>query len=287
VSHAARQHACHEYTSLLGSFLDGELDASGMHELESHVERCAPCHEQVELLRATRVTLKRIVHKPAPSGLRGRLAVAMAAEAVRGDVREAHDAEQVTQRAAAKLFGWRTMVPLATAAALALMWGAATHSPMHATSSKEHTAGFDLLSELLAEHSQPLPPEATDSRSVRNLSKYIGVPVRPTSFEKGGAHLLGGRVVGASDHRAAVLQYMVMNADGPRRVSVLVYDPSRIQVNGPADLAPRAVGTAQVEVGHARGYSVALAQRAGVGYAFASDLDMDTSAQFAANAYDE
>ena len=191
--------------------------------------------------------------------------------------------------AAAKLIGWRTIVPLATAAALALMWGAATHSPMHSvsSSSKEHTAGFDLLSELLAEHSQPLPPEATDSKSVRNLSRYIGVPVRPTSFEKGGAHLLGGRVVGASDRRAAVLQYMVMNADGPRRVSVLVYDPSRIQVNGPADLSPRAVGTAQVEVGHAKGYSVALAQRAGVGYAFASDLDMDTSAQFAANAYDE
>jgi anti-sigma factor (TIGR02949 family) len=287
MSSAARQHACHEYTSLLGSFLDGELDASGMHELESHVERCAPCGEQVELLRATRVTLKRIVHKPAPSGLRGRLSIAMAAEAVRGDAREANAAEQITQRAAAKLIGWRTMVPLATAAALALMWGAATHSPMHAMSSKEHTAGFDLLSELLAEHSQPLPPEATDSKSVRNLSKYIGVPVRPTSFEKGGAHLIGGRVVGASDRRAAVLQYMVMNGDGPRRVSVLVYDPSRIQVNGPADLSPRAVGTAQVEVGHAKGYSVALAQRAGVGYAFASDLDMDTSAQFAANAYDE
>jgi hypothetical protein len=83
-----------------------------------------------------------------------------------------------------------------------------------------------------------------------------------------------------------MLQYVVGSGDGARRVSVYVYDAQKIQV-GTANLAPRAIGTAEVRVGREKGYSVAATQHAGVGYLLATDLDPDRSAQLAAAVYDD
>ena len=66
-----------------------------------------------------------------------------------------------------------------------------------------------------------------------------------------------------------MLQYVVGTGDEARRVSVLVYDAQKIDVGtamSASNFAPRAVGTAEVQVGRAKGYSVAAAQREGVGY---------------------
>jgi hypothetical protein len=41
------------------------------------------------------------------------------------------------------------------------------------------------------------------------------------------------------------------------------------------------VGTAQVLVGHSNGYSVAVTQNDGVGYALATDMDEDDTAAMA------
>jgi hypothetical protein len=65
-------------------------------------------------------------------------------------------------------------------------------------------------------------------------------------------------------------------------VSLFIYDADKIQVRA-ADLAPRAVGTAQVRVGQARGYSVAVAQHGSVGYVVASE-DEQLSAELVAAA---
>jgi hypothetical protein len=64
-------------------------------------------------------------------------------------------------------------------------------------------------------------------------------------------------------------------------MSVFIYDPQKIQVSD-ASLTPRAVGTAHVRVGRSNGYSVAVTQNRGIGYALASDLDPDRSAELAA-----
>jgi hypothetical protein len=178
----------------------------------------------------------------------------------------------------------RTMVPLATAAALALMWGAATRSNQPASAEARAGFGDELLSELVAEHSQPLPLDATGD-AVRTLGRYVGVPVQPASLERGGARLVGGRVLPLRSQRAAMLQYVVGTGDNAPRVSVVVYDAQKIQIDS-ANLAPRAVGTAEVRVGREKGYSVVVAQRAGVGYLVASDLDPDRSAQLAAMVYE-
>jgi anti-sigma factor RsiW len=281
-------HGCRARAAVLGSYVDGELDASKLIELDEHVSGCEVCREGVQLLRAMRGSLRRVVRSPAPNGLYDRIGKAMAAERARVARTGADIGPFEGPRPVMGWPSWRSMVPLATAAAIALTWGAATRgasSPGRASDSRA-SFGDDLLAELVAEHSQPLPPEATNAQAVRGLERWVGVPLHPASFERGGAHLVGGRVVPLHSERAAMLQYIVGAGDAARRVSVYVYDAQKIQV-GTASLAPRAVGTAEVRVGREKGYSVAATQRAGVGYLLASDLDPDQSAQLAASVYDD
>jgi anti-sigma factor RsiW len=273
---------------MLGPYLDGELEPARLIEIGEHVGSCEACREETQLLRAMRASLKRVVRTSnVPAGLRERIGNAMSAERVREDA--------LTVGASAAAFGaapsstparpLRTVVPLATAAALALVWGAVTRSSQPASTELRAALGDELLSELVREHSEPLPPDAIGD-AVRGLGRYVGVPVQPASLERGGARLLGGRVLPLPSQRAAMLHFAVGSGDGAPRVSVIVYDAQKIQIDS-ANLAPRSVGTAEVRVGREKGYSVVVAQRAGVGYLVASDLDPDTSAKFAAMVYED
>jgi anti-sigma factor RsiW len=270
---------------MLGSYLDGELEASKLIEIDEHVARCEGCREEAQLLRAMRGSLKRVVRSAAPIGFRERIGTAMIAERAREEAR----ADSGAVGAGMSMLGLpstRTLVPLATAAAIALVWGTATRSASSPVSETHAGFGDDLLAELVAEHSQPLPPEATSAHDVRGLERWVGVPVRPGSFERAGARLVGGRVWPLRSERAAMLQYVVGSGENARRISVLVYDAQKIQV-GTANLSPREVGTAEVRVGREKGYSVAATQRAGEGYLVASDLNPDETAQLAAMVYDD
>jgi anti-sigma factor RsiW len=271
---------------MLGSYLDGELEAARLIEMDEHVGVCEACREAVLLLRAMRGSLKQVVRGAAPEGLRGRIENAMMAERAR----TASAGVEGPFAGVPLAFGsWKTVVPVAAAAAIALIWAAmARVTPGASRDSREVKAGLgdELLQELVAEHSQPLPPEATNAEAVRGLARWVGVPVRPASFERGGAHLVGGRVMSLRPERAAMMQFIVGVGDAARRVSVYVYDAQKMQV-GTANLAPRSVGTAEVRVGREKGYSVAATQREGVGYVLASDLDPDQTAQFAAMVYDD
>jgi anti-sigma factor RsiW len=276
---------CRARSRMLGPYLDGELEASTLVQLDEHVSGCEVCGEEVRLLRAMRGSLKRVVRSAAPNELRDRMFVAMGAERAR-EARADADVNLLDGGGAGGFLSWQTMVPLATAAAIALMWGSATRANQPMLSESHAGFGDDLLAELVAEHSQPLPPEAVSAQAVRGLERYIGVPVHPTSFERAGAHLVGGRLMPLRPERAAMLQYVVGSGDAARRVSVFVYDAQKVQV-GTANLAPRAVGTAQVRVGREKGYSVAATQRAGVGYLLMGDLDPEETAQLAAAVYED
>jgi anti-sigma factor RsiW len=280
-------HDRRDRSHMLGSYLDGELEAAKHMEIDEHVGNCETCREEVQLLCAMRGSLKRVVRRAAPSGLDQRIGNAMAAERDREEARADGGAGAFDPISPdANLGSWRTMVPLATAAAIALMWGAATRNTQPTAGEARAGFGDDLLSELVEQHRWPLPPETTDPKTVRGFERYVGVPVRPASFERDGAHLVGGRVLPLHSQRAAMLQYELGTGDNVRRVSILVYDAQKIRV-GTANLAPRAVGTAEVRVGREKGYSVAVIERAGVGYLVASDLDTDKSARLAAMVYDD
>jgi anti-sigma factor RsiW len=275
-------HPCRDHARMLGSYLDGELGAAKLIEVDEHVAGCGTCREEVQLLRAMRGSLKRVVRSSAPSSLRDRIGNAMTAERARAD--ETTDATG----APVGLPTWRSLVPLATAAAIAMAWGGVTSGAQAVTTARAGLGGDDLLAEFVDEHRHPLPPEAHNDGEVRGLERYVGVPVSPANFERAGAHLVGGRIFALlPTQRAAMIQYVVGSGNGERRVSVLVYDAEKMALIGTANLAPRAIGTAEVRVGREKGYSVAATQRAGVGYLIASDLDPDQSAQFAATITDD
>jgi len=269
---------CPEFGPLLGPFGDGELEPSKMALVDDHVEHCEGCRERVLLDESMRHSLKQLCKQEAPAGLKERMQAAMVAENVRVMARE---------KASGKNSSWRTVVPLATAAAFALAWGAMSRGPIARTTGGPTLGagpmGGDFLTDIVAEHSRPLPPEARDPQKVGELGQYVGVPVHATAFHRDNAHFVGGRVLPVRQERAAMLQYEITTQGGEtRRVSVFVFDPRRIQVSGD-DLTPRPVGTAEVRVGRQNGYSVAVTQRGGVGYAVTSDLDEQNNAELLAH----
>jgi hypothetical protein len=180
---------------------------------------------------------------------------------------------------------WRSFVPIASAATLALAFGSLGRGS-NSDDSVHAGLGDDLLQDLLVERSRPLLPyDSTDVAGTRELGRYVGVPVRPTTFERSGAHFVGARVLPVhGSQRAAMLQYVLGTGDKAQHVTVFIYDPSKIQVRG-TNLAPRSIGTAEVRVGRDHGSSVAVTQNDGVGYAVANDLDAELSAQIAVLAY--
>jgi anti-sigma factor RsiW len=298
---------------LLGAHLDGQLDPIKTLEVEDHLASCETCRERLALDRALRGSLKRAVNTQVPADMRARILHAMAGEArrqSRPDVgsESAHEASldasaastsvtPATERDLAAsptkplmLRRWRTLLPVASAAALVVAWGAAARQPL--LSGMPDTmvpAGLsdDLLRDFVAQHSRPVPPEQEDPKEVRQFERYVGVPihVRQQIPQNGGvsARFVGARLVPVhGGERAMMLQYVMQQTNGGvQRVSLFVYDPRRVQIGG-ANLAPRAIGTSEVRVGETDGYSVAITQRGGVGYTMASDLDQESSAHFVA-----
>ncbi|MBX3229790.1 MAG: zf-HC2 domain-containing protein [Labilithrix sp.] len=313
---------CSSIARLLGAHADGQLDAAKTVEIDDHLGACETCRERTALDRAIRGSLKKSVKTTAPTDLRTRLLAAMTAEVAQPDAeaepgpREAaaQAGAQRPERASARavsrgggvggeapdvdktpkpkprpamLRHWRTAIPVASAAAIALAWGFAARQPMAAGDAHSSArAGFgndELVKQFVDVHSRPIRPETADSREVRNFEREVGVPVHVPQLEKN-ARFVGGRLLPVQGgERAAMLQYEVVRPTGDvQRVSVFIYDPRRVQIRSAEQLPPRAVGTAEVRVGQARGYSVAVAQHGDVGYAVASDLDDSTSAQYVA-----
>jgi anti-sigma factor RsiW len=289
---------------LLGAHLDGQLDPVKTLEVEDHVAACEVCRERLALDRALRGSLKKAVKMSAPDDVRTRMLAAMAGESARQTARvESNDTHEATGESAldasagrastpgqrpSMLRHWRTMLPLASAAALVMAWGAAGKQPVvHGMPDTMVPAGLsdDLLRDFVAQHSRPVPPEQQDPKQVRQFERYVGVPVHVPQFtQQNGPHakFVGGRLVPVhGGERAAMLQYEMQQGNSVQRVTVFVYDPRKIQVGGP-QLAARAVGTAEVRVGQTDGYSVAVTQHGGVGYTIASDLDPESSANLVA-----
>lgn len=296
---------CGSVARLLGAHADGQLDAAKTVEVDDHLGRCEACRERVALDLAIRGSLKRGVKASMPEDARARLLTALAGERKREAARapgpapaEAPPAEApaaidaleddgAASRRPRMLRHWRTMLPVASAAALTLAWSYAGEQPMALGDATRIGAGFtndELVNQFVDVHSRPLRPETPDPLEVRGFEREVGVPVHVAQFQNN-ARFVGGRLLPVQGgERAAMLQYEVVqpNGGGVQRVSVFVYDPRRVQIRSADKLAPRSVGTAQVRVGRARGYSFAVAQHGAVGYAVASDLDVDSSARFAA-----
>jgi anti-sigma factor RsiW len=297
---------CKDAARLLGAYADGQLDAATTLEVDDHLASCETCNERIALDRAMRGSLKKTTKTSAPDDVKARMLAAMTAEANREAARD--DAErdknspvEEAPRGRGMLRHWRTysgrstalraMLPLASAAALTLAWGFAGKQPVTRGVPDVMQGGFandEALRELVDVHKRPIRPETKDVAAVRGFEPDVGVPVRAVHFKQGNARFVGARIVNMQgSERSAVLYYEVPQGNGAvQRVSVFVYDPARVHI-GPQNLAPHAVGTAQVQVAQQGGYSVAVRNHGGVAYAYTTDLDPDQSAQLVASAEPE
>jgi anti-sigma factor (TIGR02949 family) len=288
---SAAATTCRELERALDAYVDGELDASHVLVIDAHLTACAPCSERVGLGRAVKRAIRVEARaESVPASLRAR--IERSAAEVRPSERVVAPAESARTPPS-----WRSALPWAAAAGVAIAagggmrsYGAATPSsvPELATASFG-TSRAQILEDFAVQHARPLPPEEIDpARIAKVFSPIVGVPVHPIRFAdvpmKTSWSFAGARLMALRDEPTATLYYENV---GGTRVTVFVFDPNRISVRSSCCLAPRTFRKNGEErtvlVGHAKGYSLAVAERDGVGYALSGDLGEPEMVSLASN----
>lgn len=259
---------CPQQTSpvALSAYADGELDPGQAAALDAHVRACAACAAEIGALRTLRGTLKRRAAPSCPSTLRALAAATVARE------------RATRERSRSGRLAWPFASAVALAAAAAILLGARqrTTATASAAAPVDRASVESLLDDLVALHARPLPPETTDPDDLPRFDTIVGVPVRRPSPQRFRAHFLGARLHALRERRTALLQYNLPNG---HRVTFSLFDPRTLPVERAAGLHRRVIHEHPVYVGRIGGYSVAAAEQSGVGYALATDLGDDESAQ--------
>jgi anti-sigma factor RsiW len=265
---------------MLDAHVDGELSPEQAVTIEAHAVDCAHCGARVRLEHSMRASLRRAVHEASvpTAAFQERLAQSLAAE------RERLAADSDTTRRGAML-SWNTIVPLATAAAIALVWTASrdkdvrrANHPATATAAATPDMNVDqLLDDLVDRHIEPASPAVVEPTELVRFEPEVGVPVKLPSLQQYGARWEGGRVVPVRNQRAASLRFHVAG----HRMTLYVYNSERFPLK--SKLEARVVKNEPVYVGWKRGYSIAATDHHGVGYAVASDLNDHENAEIVAS----
>ena len=261
---------CQHLERWLTAYLDDELDAVHILDVEAHLELCEWCNDQIALARATRCSLRRVTQNRAPSALRAQICATLA--------QEAETSSGASEPPRPQLVKVRYVVPLAVAAMLTMVFGA-----IHARQQKEAKAGYSagitsagipvanasfetFLDDLVAQHAKPPPFEVTDAKDLKRFDPYLGVHVKQPQYSEVGAQFGGARL---HRQRAAMLHYVLSDH---RRFTLYMFDSRRVPIKS-SQLHQRHVGARRVYVGRVRGYTVAAREADGVGMAIAADLD--------------
>ncbi|MBN2195715.1 MAG: zf-HC2 domain-containing protein [Polyangiaceae bacterium] len=278
---------CRGLQPLLDPYMDGELQPDRMIEVEQHLANCSHCLTRVRLASAVRSSLREQTRNSAPVSpeFQVRVERALAAERERETAR-------ATEAPSHGYLPWQTILPMAAAAAATLVWAASIKDRPEGYSSavaQPVTLGIadgadQLIDEFVSVHARggdATMPAVAEPSLIGQLEPEVGFPVRAPSLSEYGASWEGGTVVRTNhrEQRAALLRYRV----GSHRVSVYIYDANRWPLR--AHLEPRVVRNMPVYVGQRRGYSIAAAERRGIGYAAAADLDDEETAELVAAAY--
>lgn len=275
---------CRHFAPLLEPFRDGELSPAQVVEVEEHLLECALCAERLRLSEAMRMSLKRVVREEAPVSLafEERIRSALLAERAREERLISEPDAQV------RMLSWRSIVPIASAAAVVMVWAASANNRVNDVAvGKTGMYGAvapasveKLLEDLVQNHERAAAPQFTEPALLPQLEPEVGVPVRLPNFKQYGARWEGVSVVPVSNQRAASFRYRIAG----HKLTVYVYDASRVPVR--TKLAPRLVRDEPVYVGSRHGVSIAATERRdGVGYAVATDLNDDESAELVASIY--
>lgn len=276
--------SCRAVTAGLDAYADGELSPEQVVEIESHLAECGSCSTRLKFDHAVRKSVRRTVYAAAvPSdAFRERVAAQLRAEAQREEALPHLD----HGRRGAPL-SWGSILPLAAAAAMALLWAKPAKSPVPppGVASKVATASASepinveqMLEELVERHIERSAPAVTETALLDRMEPEVGVPVRAPSLAQYGARWEGGSIVPIRNRPAASLRYRL---DG-HRMTLYVFNSERFPVNT-LFKKRKFVRDEPVYVGWKRGYSIAAKDRRGVGYVVATDLGEDEGAEIVAS----
>ena len=178
--------SCRQISPLLEAFGDEELAADKLLEVEQHLVDCTTCGERVRLNQALHVSVRSAVRSAAPvmPGFEERIAQALRAEALR---EEAVDTVVEREAQHSRMLSWRSVVPVAAAAALTLVWAASTSKQQTRIEGSSSLARLNtadqLLEELVDHHMNARGPQVTEPALLRQLEPEVGVPLNlPRSF---------------------------------------------------------------------------------------------------------
>jgi anti-sigma factor RsiW len=274
---------CRHFVPLLEPFRDGELSPADVVDVEAHLVECERCTERLRLGEALRVSLKEHVRLAAPvtESFEERIRLALVAE------REREERLAAPADIHSRMLSWRGIMPIAAAAAVVMVWAASANNRTTDTGTiaKGDVASTPasvekLLEDLVANHQRSAGPQFTEQTLLPQLEQEVGVPVRAPNFKPYGARWEGVSVVPVNNQRAASLRYRIAG----HKLTVYVYDASRVPVR--STLQQRVVRDEPVYVGSRHGVSIAATERSnGVGYAIATDLNNDESAELVASIY--
>lgn len=275
--------ACRHFIPLLEPFRDGELGPADVVDVEEHLVECPRCAERLRLGEAMRVSLKEHVRvaSPVTESFEERIRMALTAE------REREERLAAPADLHSRMLSWRGIMPIAAAAAVVMVWAASANNRAadSKTTSKADIASTPasvekLIEDLVANHQRSTSPQFMEQTLLPQLEPEVGVPVRAPNFKSYGASWEGVSVVPVNNQRAASLRYRIAG----HRLTVYVYDASRVPVR--STLTQRIVRSGPVYVGSRHGVSIAATERSnGVGYAIATDLNKDESAELVASIY--
>jgi len=236
---------CEEINKYLDAFVDGELEAGLMLEVESHVDECDSCSARARLKRDLKAQIAALGRRiEAPAHLREHVA----------GISSRHRRRRIIVLAAA--------APLAAAAALLLVL---------VLGSDSHQTGEPLsavVADVVQRHTRELPMEVAGADPAAAASWFRGkvdFPVRVPRLDLQNASFDGARLSNVRDHQAA---HMVYTVDG-HRVTLMIFNTGDIAFRG-GDLVH--VSGHDVVFGRRQGFNVAVMLDGDMAYAFSSDL---------------
>lgn len=236
---------CEEIGKYLDAYVDGELEAGLMLEVESHIDGCESCAARKRLKQDLKSQIAALGKQiQAPEHLRQRVATLSSRHRRR------------------RLIVLATAAPLAAAAALLLVLVLGSDSP----EGGEPLAA--VVDDVVQRHARELPMEIEGADPAAAASWFRGkvdFPVRVPRLDLQNASFDGARLSHVRDHQAAHVVYTV---DG-HRVTLMIFNTGDIAIRG-GDLV-RVAGR-DVVLGRRKGFNVAVMLDGDMAYAFSSEL---------------
>ncbi len=239
---------CVNSKKFIDAYMDGELEAGMMLEIENHLGQCDSCSSFLRLKRDLKSALHQHGQLQAPEHLRLHV--------------------QALATGGGSVFWWPRPVvvaPIAAAAALMLFFWS-TGQPGMPDSTRQEVAL--VVQDVVDRHVRDLPMEIQDSNQVKAASWFQGkidFPVQPLRPGIKNVIFQGARVSNVRENQAAQMVYTV---DG-KKVTLMVFPAHRISVAGGNLLTVRGK---EILTGRRNGYNVAMSKEGDMIYALSSDL---------------